>query len=272
MSTGGVLRWVAAHLPGVDEPVRADLVDTIERTAPRAAIGDRVAEAASLVGFALQSSSRRGTGDRRTQMLRQGARVAALPIAASFTTAAWSTGASVAVLAGAVVVVLVAAGLRSVAAAPGLVAVVAAAGASPQLLVLGAVVVAVVATGEPFDRTACPIGGLSAGLGLAAGAVVGAVWSPAQLLSIVNVGGLVVLALFLVIGWSDPRFAVAATILCAARFVTADATELAAALAAAVTRDEVRLVLARWALMGAGVVSCWWLTRAALDRCLTVRR
>jgi len=226
----------------------------------------------SLVGFALQASSRRGTGDHRTQMVRQGARVAALPIAASFTAAAWSTGAVLSVGAGVAVVVLVGAGLRWVAVVPGVVALAAAAGSSPQLFALGVVVVVVVATGEPFDRTACPIGAVLAGLGVAVGAGVGAVWSPAQLLSVADVGGLVVLALFLVIGWSDPRFAVAATIVCACRFLTADASELAAALAAAATRDEVRLVLARWAFMGAGVASCWWLTRAALDRCLTVRR
>lgn len=51
-----------------------------------------------------------------------------------------------------------------------------------------------------------------------------------------------------------------------------DAAEIGSALAAAAGRDEVRLVLARWGLMGAGVVACWWLARAALDRCLTVHR
>ena len=272
MSRGGGLRWVADHLPGVDETVRADLVDTIERATPQAPVGDRLAEAVSLVGFALQSASRRGTGDHRTQMLRQGARVAALPLAAAFSATAWSGGSLVAALAGAMVVVLVGAGLRKVAAVPGLIAVASAVSSPPQLFALGAVVLVVVLAGEPFDRVVCPTGGLLAGAGVVAGAAVGVVWSPAQLFPVVDVGGLVVLALFLVVGWSDPRFAVAATILCAARFVTADASDLAAALAAAAGRDEVRLVLARWVFMGAGVATCWWVTRAALDRCLTVHR
>ena len=73
-------------------------------------------------------------------------------------------------------------------------------------------------------------------------------------------------------GWADPRFAVAATILCAFRFVTTDVSELIPAIEAAATRDEIRLVLARWALMGVGMSACWWLTRAALARCLTVHR
>jgi hypothetical protein len=272
MSRGRVLHWVAAHLPGIDEPVRADLVDTIDRTASHASTGDRLADAVSLVGFALQSSSRRGTGDRRTPMLRQGARVAALPIAAGFTALAWSLGALVAALAGAAVLVLVGAGLRWAAAGPALLAVVATTGSSPQLLVLSGVVLVVVVVGEPFDRTACPTGGLVAGLGVAVGAGAGSVWSPTSVLSVVDIGVLGVLAVFLVIGWSDPRFAVAATILCASRFVTADVAELTSALGAAVTRDEVRVVLARWAIMGAGVAASWLLTRAALDRCLTAHQ
>lgn len=272
MSTGGVLRWVATHLPGVDGAVRADLVHTIDRTAPRAPAGERLAEAVSLVGFALQSSSRRGTGDNRTPMLRQGARVAALPMAAMSTALAWSLGSVVAVLAGAAVVVLVGAGLRWAAAGPALVAVAAAVGSSPQLLALSGIVLAVVVVGEPFDRTICPTGGLVAGLSVAVGAGVAAVWSPAPVLAVVEIGGLGVLAVFLLIGWSDPRFAVAATVLCASRFVTADVAELAAALGAAVTGDEVRLVLGRWVIMGAGVAASWLLTRAALDRCLTLHR
>lgn len=271
MSHGGILRWVAAHLPGVDDAIRADLVDTIARTAPSAPIGNRLAETVSLVGYALQSSSRRGTGDHRTPMLRQGARVAALPIAAASTALAWSLDSRVAVLAGAAVLVLVGAGLRWAATGPALLALVAA-GSSPQLLALSAVVLVVVVVGEPFDRTICPAGGLVAGLGVAVGAGGTAVWSPATVLSVVELGGLGVLAIFLVIGWSDPRFAVAATILCASRFVTADVAELTSALGAAVTRDEIRLALGRWAIMGAGVAASWLLTRAALDRCLTVRR
>jgi hypothetical protein len=226
----------------------------------------------SLVGFALQSSSRRGTEDRRTPMLRQGARVAALPIAAGFTALAWSVGSLVAVLAGAAVLVMVGAGLRWAAAGPALLAVVAAVGSSPQVLVLSGVVLVVVVVGEPFDRTVCPTGGLVAGLGVAVGAGAAAAWSPAPVLSVVGIGGIGVLAVFLVIGWSDPRFAVAATILCASRFVTVDVAELTSALGAAVTRDEIRLVLARWATMGAGVVASWLLTRAALARCLTVHQ
>jgi hypothetical protein len=267
-----MVRWLAAHLPSVDDAIRADLVDTIARTAPNAPMGNRLGEAVSLVGFALQSSSRRGTGDRRTPMLRQGARVAALPIAAGFTVLAWSLGSLVAALAGAAVLVLVGAGLRWAAAGPALLAGVATAGSSPQQLVLSGVVLVVVVVGEPFDRTVCPTGGLVAGLGVAVGAGAGSVWSPASVLSVVEIGVLGVLAVFLVIGWSDPRFAVAATILCASRFVTADVAELTSALGAAVTRDEVRVVLARWAIMGAGVAASCVLTRAALDRCLTVHR
>jgi hypothetical protein len=231
MSSGGALRWVAGHLPGVNDEVRADLVETIGRTGHRASRRDRVAETVSLVGFALQSSSRRGTGDHRAQMLRQGARIAALALAATFAAAAWNQGAVLAALAGAAAVVLVSAGFRWAAVAPCIAGLLTAANTSADLLALG-VVVLVVVTGA----------------------------------------GLVVLAVFLLVGWADPRFAVAATILCASRFVTTDVSALIPAIEAAATQDEIRLVLARWALMGVGVSACWWLTRSALARCLTVHR
>jgi hypothetical protein len=271
MTSGGALRWVAVHLPGMSDEVRADLVETIGRTAHRASRRDRVAETVSLVGFALQSSSRRGTGDRRSQMLRQGARIAALALAATFTAAAWSQDAALPALAGAAAVVLVGAGLRWAAVVPCIAALFGAASTSAELLTLGIVVLVVVTVGEPFDRIFCPIGGLLAGLGVAVGAGAAAL-APDVVLPLVNGASLMVLAVFLVVGWADPRFAVAATILCISRFVTADASELIPAIGAAATQDEIRLVLARWALMGVGVSACWWLTRAALARCLSVHR
>lgn len=273
MSDGTVLRWVAAHLPGVDEATRADLIHTVDQTSTSATISGRLAEAVSLVGFALQSASRRGTGDHRTPMLRQGARVAALPTAAAFAALAWNLGSVPAALAGASVFVLVGAGVRLLAAAPALVAVALAVGAAqPQLVALGAMVFLIVAAGEPFDRMVCRTGALLAVVGAAVGAGVGTVWSPATLVSAVDVGGLGVVVIFLIIGWPDPRFAAAATILCASRFVTADVAELRSALAAAVTADEMRLVLARWAVMGVGVAASWALTNAAISRCLGVHR
>ncbi|MGZ5410419.1 MAG: hypothetical protein ACXWDJ_10535 [Aeromicrobium sp.] len=271
MSSGGALRWVACHLPGMNDEVRADLVETIGRTAHRASRRDRVAETVSLVGFALQSSSRRGTGDHRAQMFRQGARIAALALVATFTATAWSQGAVFPALAGATAVVLVSAGLRWTAVAPCIAAVFGAANTSAELLALGVVVLVVVAIGEPFDRTFCPIGGLLGGLGVAVGAGTTA-FAPDIVLPVVDGAGLVVLVMFLLVGWADPRFAVAATIVCASRFVTTDVAELIPAIEAAATQDEIRLVLARWALMGVGVSTSWWLTRAALARCLTVHR
>ena len=146
-----------------------------------------------------------------------------------------------------------------------------AANTSAELLALGVVLLAVAAIGEPFDRMFCPIGGLLGSLGVAVGAAT-ATLAPDVVLPVVHGAGLVVLAVFLVVGWADPRFAAAATILCASRFVTTDVSELIPAIEAAATRDEIRLVLARWALMGAGISACWWLTRSALARCLTVHR
>ena len=70
------LRLVVERLRHVDEETRRGLVESAERAADSR--WERLLEFFSVVGFALMSWSRWGTGDARTQALRQGIRFGAL--------------------------------------------------------------------------------------------------------------------------------------------------------------------------------------------------
>jgi hypothetical protein len=105
--------------------------------------------------------------------------------------------------------------------------------------------------------------------GLAAGALAAellaatAAYAPATVTSGGSAVALVTLPLaFLIVGWFDPRFAVAATTVWLGAFVTLDAGPWLRAVSDGARSPE----LARWVLMGAAVLIAARVSRAALRR------
>jgi hypothetical protein len=266
---GRVLRWLGHRLPGVDAAVRADLVDAVDHVARTAGPRDRTLEAFSLVGCALTTTSRRGTGDDRRQALRQGARVAALVLAVAMAIDAAAAGSVPTAAAGVVLAAALAAGLRAVPAAAAGVLVAAAVGwggAQPALALL--VLVATV-VGRPYDGRTCAGGATLAALATA-GAAAAAAILPDTATTAVTVLSAAAVFVLLAVGWFDPRYAVAATVLSVGRLVEVDVGAAVRAVAGT-GADDVAVLAARLVLMGAGVAVSWLMTRAALDRCVPAR-
>ncbi len=298
------LRWTARRLPGVDERLRTDLVASADQLAEGSGRLDAALEVASLVGFALRAASRRGTRDDRHELVRQGVRVGALVLTVVGALAAWAAvwtaghaghdpgataaagpfpaGVPVALAAAALATLLAAAvagGLRTGAVvlaavqvgAVALAVVPGPAGVGDAPLALPLVVLGAVVVGHRYDARSCPGGAAlaAAAIGLA-GAAAGL--APHGTVTAVTVAGLAVPAALLVVGWFDPRYAVAATVVWLWRLVAVDLGELAGAVDALADELTFRLLLARWLAMGLGVVLAWQVSSAAIRRCLTVFR
>lgn len=253
-----IVRWTARRLPGVDNAIRSELVESAGLAADRGGPLDRALEVGSLVAFALRSMSRQGALDDRREMVRQGLRVGALVLAlatALRALAAAHDGASAGLAGGAcVTAIAIAAGLRVgavVAAAVTVVLDVAATG-SPNVWSL--VVLAAVAAGHRFDARRCPTGGVICAAALTGGGIVAAVAPAPTSTAVVTATVAVAACGLLTVGWFDPRFAVAATVVWCSRFVAADAE------------------LVRWLPMFVGLAVGWTISDAALRRTLTVFR
>lgn len=218
-----VVRWTARRLPGVDEDVRRELAESAAAATRGGGRIDRALEVVSLLGFALRSMSRRGTLDDRREMIRQGVRVGALVLAladALRALAATTDGAGAAVaLAACATAVAIAAGLR----ASALTAAVAA--AALGTIVTGSpsawsvAVLAAVAVGHRFDARRCPAGGLVCAIALAGGGLVALLAPATTATAIITVTILAAAGGLLLVGWFDPRYAVAATVVWCTRFV-----------------------------------------------------
>ena len=299
MTRGAALRWVARHLPGIDVRVRGDLVASADLLAGRDPCLDRALETASLVGFALRSAVRRGTHDDRRELVRQGIRLGALALALAGALTAWAslwgdvaggsgplspppvvevgTPAGLALAGSATLLVAaIAGGLRAAAVALAAVQLAAVAGAvaggAPgTALALPSLVLVGVVAGRRFDGRACPGGALAAGTGVLAG-VLAAALAPGPAVVALGVAGIAVPAVLLVVGWFDPRYAVAATVVWAWRLLAVDLGDLAAAVGALADERAFRMLLARWLLMGAAVALAWLVSAAAIRRTLSVFR
>ncbi|MGH9119214.1 MAG: hypothetical protein ACRD0A_15435 [Acidimicrobiales bacterium] len=274
MSNGAILRWTALRVPGVDDRLRPDMVVAVDAIAARGSRIDRAAEVASLVGFALRSMSRRGAFDDRRELIRQGLRVGALVLAivnALLAGASAEGASSIAVGAGAVLTASAIAGglgLGAVLLAGGTVLLQAATTGPPSvssLVVLGAV-----AVGHRFDARRCPVGGAVCAAAVIGGCI-GAALLPAPTVAVIVTPTILTVAIgLLAMGWFDPRYAVAATLVWFWRFIAVDIDELGRAMVALGDRAEFQLLVGRWLVMGAGVVFGWRVTEAAIRRCLTV--
>ncbi len=254
----GIVRWTARRLPGVDEAIRGELVESAGIAADRGGPLDRALEVGSLVGFALRTMSRRGALDDRREMVRQGLRVGALVLALAaalralagahdVSTAALAVGASVTAIA-------IASGLRvgAVAAAGATVMMHVAASGSPNAWSL--VVLLAVGAGHRFDARPCRVGGLICAASLAAGGIVAALAPAPSSMAIVTSTVVVTACGLLAVGWFDPRFAVAATVVWCSRFVAVD------------------VEAARWLPMLVGLAVGWTISDVAMRRTLTVFR
>ena len=244
-----IVRWTASRLPGVDDTIRRELAESAGANADRGGRVDRALEAGSLLGFALRSMSRRGALDDRREMVRQGVRVGALVLALASALHAMAAPSVALALGASVTAVAIAAGLRVgavVAAAMTVVAVVAATG-SPEAWSLA--VLAAVALGHRFDARTCPIGGAICATALTAGGAMSAIAPATTSTAIVTVAVIVAASGLLAVGWFDPRFAVAATIVWCCRFVDTDMT--------------------RWIPLLAGLAVGTMFTDVALRRTLT---
>ena len=274
MSNGCIMRWTALRVPGVDDRLRPDLVAAVDAIAARAGRIDRAVEVASIVGFALRSMSRRGAFDDRRELIRQGLRVGALVLAivtAVLAAASAEDAAGVAVWCGAALTaVAIAGGLGPGAVALAAVTVLLEVTTTGTASVSALVVLGAVGVGRRFDARRCPVGGAVCAAALVAGGGV-ATLLPASTIEISLAVMVIAVAVgLLALGWYDPRYAVAATLVWFWRFVAVDLGELGRAIVALGDRAEFELLLGRWLLMGAGVVIGWHVSEAAIRRCLTV--
>jgi hypothetical protein len=277
VTRGAVLRWTADRLPGVDPEWRSELRRTVEVVATDAGRRERLLELVGLLGFALATMSRRGGGDDRAELVRQGLRVGALLLAvvAALDAGATPVGASLTTsavpLAALAAAVALGGGLGRVAvaavAASTVLHVVAGRGVVVPVLVL---VLAVL--GRRFDARSCPLGAGLTAAGVAAGwLAVDALGSAVPL--VVTAGALGASLVLMLLGWFDPRFAVAATALWFWRLIAVDVAELGHAVTSLADGPAARqALLARWFVMAAGVVVGWQISERALHRCLHARR
>lgn len=213
MRRGSILTAVARRLPNVDPVLRAELAESLDVRAGSASTRDRCAELVSLAGFGLTSWARIGAGDNRRETLRQGVRLAGLITAPVVAVIAVAGGHWALTICAAVVTVAIAGGSRRLPAIGAAAMVAIGSVATPGLLVaLAALVFIEVCLGRPFDGRRCLPGGMAAAIAVCA--VVGVAWlwpvASALLLGVLSASmGL----LFVAIGWFEPRFAVAGTLI-----------------------------------------------------------
>jgi hypothetical protein len=274
VTPGAVTGWLAHRLP-VDDDHRAEVTESVASVVSGRPRCERAWEAASLVGLWLRLWGRREGGDDARRALRQGVYLGGVILAFAAATEAWrqtrhldDTGAA-------------ALGLALAAAAVGAGGAALAAGGwrgAAILVCAAALAVGVVAEGSPATAGIVAPLALVAGdrfgahrcwRGLAGGALAAgllaaaAAYAPAGPVSDGSAAALVTLPLaFLVVGWFDPRFAVAATTVWLGAFVTLDAGLWLHAVSAGARTPEV----ARWAAMSAAVLIAANVSRAALRR------
>lgn len=270
------IHWVAERFEGVGPSYRRDVVLTTSELCRQAGRHRRWLELLSLVGLALRLRSRARTGYRPDAVWRQGLYLGAVLLLTMLATETAAGGVGLDRY-GAAAALLASLGCALCARRPA--AVVLAAGAAVVEVVW---IARGVQAGAFVSCCAVAIGGLIAGspapgrhargLALVAGAIALAGGSSAiavgtgsaQAATVVAFAWVIPIAL-VVMGWFDPRFAAAATTLVFARLAASGFGELGKALAA-LEQDGQRGLLARWVLMGAGVLAAWFTTNRSIRR------
>lgn len=266
--------WLTERLEGVAPDYREDVARTMSEICRDASAHRRCLELLALVGLALRLRSRARTSDRPDAVWRQGVHLGALLLLTELAaqSAADRAGTESLVLAVALIASVGSAllGRRSLAVA----------------LAAGGAIVEVLWTAHGADAgafvSACVVGvgGLLAGptgpvrdpgrLTLAAtGLVLADLLSaaaigtgPAQLITLVAFAWVAPFAL-VASGWFDPRLAAAATTLVFGRLAASAFGELGRALSA-LQQEGHRQLLARWLLMGTGVIATWLATQRSI--------
>jgi len=278
VTPGVVTHWIAKRLPLADDDHRHELAESMAGVVAERPRCERAWEAASLVGLWLRLWGRREGGDEARSAVRQGVYLGGVLLAFAVSAELWSHARHVDHAGGTGTVVVVAATLASAATA------LAAGGyrAGAVVASVGSMVAGTVATGTPravgivaalallagdrFGARRC-WRGLAVGI-LAAGQLAAvAMYAPAGLVPAGEAGALVAVPLaFLLVGWFDPRFAVAATMAWLGALVAVDPSAWPRALDDGTPSPDV----VRWWVMGAAVVVAAHVSRTALRRAFAV--
>ncbi|MFV0523614.1 MAG: hypothetical protein ACK5RL_03860 [Acidimicrobiales bacterium] len=267
MRRGRLLQWSTRSLPGFDPELRRELSESVTEAARSGRCRDRSAELVGLVGLSFTMQARRGTGDDRVETVRQGVRLAALVVAAQVCALALAHGRLAAAALAAGLCIATAAGARwvPVILAGPVVVLVGFGSGVPLAMVAGLAMVTVI--GTPHDGRRCWRGACLAAVGVAGLAAV-CPQLPAVTTVAVAAAGAVVVGAFLLLGWFDPRYAVAATAISAIRLVSTAQLADFDVWAALVSTSPPGGFFVRLTLMVFGVTTGWLVASRALDRCV----
>jgi hypothetical protein len=278
--------WVTDRFEGVGPGYRRDVALTTGELTADAGLRARSLELVALAGLALRLRSRSRTGSRPAMVWHQGLYLGSVLLLAALASAAWARAAepagaaglpaiAVTVAAAAALAASIACGLRGHREAAVLLAV---AGAVAHLSVTGrdaeagmfasSCVVAIggLLAGTPPPRAAARWRAIAASALPLAALPVALAAGPdttgsATALAFTGIGPVAMVA----VGWFDPRLAAAATTLVFSRLLENGFDELGQALAV-LSEDGRGALLARWALMGSGVLGAWFATRRSIHR------
>lgn len=254
-----VLRFVVKRLRHLDEGTRQGLLESAEHAGGSRC--ERVLEFSSVVGFALVSWSRWGTGDERTQTLRQGTRFGALLTTVLLVFVAADSGWWPLALSSAALSVAVAGGLIAGAITLAVAVMFLAFSVGGSVVALSAVASVGLVLGRPFDERRCAKGAIAALLLLPP-----AMWLAAMSPALVGVVAAAVVVAFILIGWNEPRFAVAATVFSVATLLIVPSDRLLSAAKAATGAASWEPHVIGVAAMSLGVVAAAVVSNLSVNR------
>ncbi len=206
-------------MPGVSEELRRDLTASVNDVASRGTIWDRSAEALSLAGLSLTLMARAGTGDDRGESIRQGVHLGVLATALILLPAAAADRHHLLVVMLGLLIPTLGSGevLGARVLATGAAAVGVADDAGRWFTVLCLLALGTT-LGRPHDGRRCVGGAVAAGVVASTLAAVGYA-RPDGVELLLVVGTAASVAGLVAAGWFDPRYAIAAAILCGVRLV-----------------------------------------------------
>jgi hypothetical protein len=281
-----VVRWITDRFEGVEPGYRRDVAVTTQELAVEGTLWARSLELIALVGLALRLRSQCRTGNRSAAVWQQGTYLGGVLLVTALACAAWAhvpepargaglpalattLGAAAALSAGvgcalrrhrsAAVLLAATGGLGHVlATAPGAESAMF---ASAGVVAIGGLLIGTRLPAPAARRTALA----TSVLPLTAWPVALAAGPNATVSVIALVFTAIGPAAMVAPGWFDPRLAAAATTLVFSRLLAGGFDELGRALAV-LAQDGRGALLARWALMSAGLLGAWFATRQSIRR------
>jgi hypothetical protein len=277
VSNEAAVQWLAERIDGVDAAYRRDIALTTSQICREVGAARRCLEVMSLAGLALRLRSRARTDDRPDVVWRQGVRLGALLLLSTLAIQTAAGNIGVIRLLGAIGLLaavgcslaglrMTAVGLAAAAATLALIWVVpdADAGAFASCFAVG--IVGLITGGSATSahqlrRTALAVAALA--LLCALSATLNSL-TATEALSTVALDWAIPIVL-VCLGFLDPRLSAAATALVFTRLAASGFGELGRALAV-LSASGHRDLLARWMLMGVGVVATWLATDRSIRR------